>query len=321
MKGPPAHARCPASSAYRPSGADLPRPPAGAADGEQASHPVHRVLGDGEGPPAQLVGRHHRMAELRCQRFSCRHRGGRRASGSKGGGWVASPGGNQAALLRAHWHGTATSTALQHAPASSSSSSSNDCQQQQPAAAAAADQLTGEVEGVEGLVGDRGADAVEPRAAVVGARRRERRARQLLRVQVVGADAGVVLPLGQRPRQRLALCLVACVCVWGGGPKRWSAQAVSGQAVRGRCASAARAGWLLAVTRSQQICMLTSSVRACCRTARSLRGPARAPRRLPLFPSAVLPRRSKPPRTRTKAIQVAQIPWWRPRGRDRHHFS
>lgn len=38
-------------------------------EGDHATHKVHRLRGDGYGPPAQLVGRDHPLAEVRCQRL------------------------------------------------------------------------------------------------------------------------------------------------------------------------------------------------------------------------------------------------------------
>lgn len=47
-------------------------PPASPANGEQTPHKIHRILRDGKGPPAQLVGGDHSMAEVGGQSLGCR---------------------------------------------------------------------------------------------------------------------------------------------------------------------------------------------------------------------------------------------------------
>lgn len=47
-----------------------PHAPASTTDGEDATHKVHWLCGDGERPPAQLVGCDDPLAELGCQRLS-----------------------------------------------------------------------------------------------------------------------------------------------------------------------------------------------------------------------------------------------------------
>ena len=161
--------------------------PAGAADGEQAPHPIHGILRDGEGPPAQLVGGDHGVAEVGSERLGCA--GDAEAGGEGwGAGYLGEDGetrDTRGVALTLGWRCLTPSPLC--APPLNVILKPVGCKECTVPLSEPSQRHTWEVDGVEGLVSYGGPNAVEPAAAVEGAGGGEGAAAQLLSVQAVGA--------------------------------------------------------------------------------------------------------------------------------------